>query len=83
MGVKSYLLLEHMNEKEGHCGCKTSIFKMVFLPVKIDLSDCNGCKHWHVCYLCISGKSAYSCEVVNTYLVFNGYIIPKTTFLSN
>ena len=27
-----------MNEKEGHCGCKTSIFKMVFLPVKIDLS---------------------------------------------
>ena len=28
-------------------------------------------------------KSAYSCEVVNTYLVFNGYIIPKITFVSS
>ena len=82
MGVKSYLLLEHMNEKEGHCGCKTSIFKMVFLPVKIDLSDCNGCKHWHVCYVFLK-KSAYSCEVVITYLVLNGFIIPKIILLSN
>ena len=32
------------------------------------------------CMLCITGKSAYSCEVVNTYLVFDGYIIPKITF---
>ena len=44
MGVKSYLLLKHMNEREGHCGCKTSIFKIVF-PVKvgytIDVMDAN------------------------------------------
>ena len=33
-----------MNEREGHCGCKTSIFKIVF-PVKvgytIDVMDAN------------------------------------------
>ena len=44
MGVKSYLLLKHMNEREGHCGCKTSIFKIIF-PVKvgytIDVMDAN------------------------------------------
>ena len=63
MGVKSYLLLKHMNEKEGHCGCKTSIFKMVF-PVKIALvcvMDAN-IGMW-VCMYNIGRYCVYNCKI--------------------